>query len=176
MATEESDGGVVGGEKLLARELPSAVNSPELMAAHLAVTNGKVRTRFPPEPNGYLHIGHAKSMNMNFELAFEKLGVPKENRQTYFRYDDTNPEAESTEYIHSLREDVDWLGWKPHPVTFTSDYFDQLYEFALELIRRDKAYVCHQSKAEIEACREVARSKIANPAFEGNHYSPWRNR
>ena len=166
----------VSCDKLLGREIPSAINTPELLEAHAKFTNGKVRTRFPPEPNGYLHIGHAKSMNMNFELAFEKLGIPVESRQTVFRYDDTNPEAESTEYIQSLREDVDWLGWKPNPVTFTSDYFDILYEYAVELIKRDKAFVCHQSKAEIEACREITKSKISDPNFEGNPESPWRNR
>jgi tRNA synthetases class I (E and Q), catalytic domain len=161
---------------LQGRELPSGVNTPALIAEHEAVTKGKIRTRFPPEPNGYLHVGHAKSMNMNFELAFEKLGVEPENRQTIFRYDDTNPEAESTEYIQSLREDVDWLGWKPNPVTFTSDYFDVLYDLAVELIRRDKAYVCHQTKAEIEACREIAKAKSADPAAAGDPNSPWRNR
>ena len=78
--------------------------------------------------------------------------------------------------ILNCREDVDWLGWKPDPVTFTSDYFDVLYELAIKLINKGKAYVCHQSKAEIEVCREVARSKIADPNFQGNHYSPWRDR
>lgn len=161
--------------RLLARELPSAVNTAELLAAHAAVTGGKVRTRFPPEPNGYLHVGHAKSMNMNFELAFEKLGVPVESRQTFFRYDDTNPEAESLEYIQSLREDVDWLGWKPNPVTYTSDYFDTLYDLAVQLIKNGKAYVCHQSKADIEACREIARARIAGTSTE-SPCSPWRDR
>lgn len=121
-------------------------------------------------------MGHAKSMNMNFELAFEKLGVAPENRQTYFRYDDTNPEAESTEYIDSLREDVFWMGWRPDPITFTSDYFAKLHELAIELIKKGKAYVCHQSKAEIEACREIARAKMADPNAPGNPESPWRNR
>ena len=98
-----------------------------------------------------------------YYIAFEKLGVPPERRQTIFRYDDTNPEAESAEYVQSLAEDVAWLGWKPNPTTFTSDYFPVLYDFAVELIRRDKAYVCHQSKAEIEACREVAKGKRGLP-------------
>lgn len=110
------------------------------------------------------------------QLAFEKLGVPVEDRETIFRYDDTNPEAESDEYIQSLREDVSFMGWKPVRVTFTSDYFDQLYEFAIELIKRGKAYVCHQSKAEIEASREIARAKINNPDAPGNPNSPWRDR
>lgn len=161
---------------LVGRELPSAINTPELLAEHAAATGGKVRTRFPPEPNGYLHVGHAKSMNMNFELAFEKLGVPPEKRQTIFRYDDTNPEAESDEYIQSLREDVDWLGWKPDPVTFTSDYFPILHDLAIKLIKSDKAYVCHQTKAEIELCREIAKAKIADPNAPGDPCSPWRNR
>ena len=111
-----------------------------------------------------------------YYIAFEKLGVPPERRQTIFRYDDTNPEAESAEYVQSLAEDVAWLGWKPNPTTFTSDYFPVLYDFAVELIRRDKAYVCHQSKAEIEACREVAKGKVADPAAPGDPCSPWRNR
>jgi glutaminyl-tRNA synthetase len=163
------------GTALVGRELASAINSPELIAKHLANTNGMVRTRFPPEPNGYLHIGHAKSMNMNFELSFEKLGVPPERRQTFFRYDDTNPEAESKEYIDSLAEDVLWLGWTPNPTTFSSDYFQTLYELAVELIKRGKAYVCHQTKVDIEACRDIARVKCADPSAPGNPESPWRN-
>lgn len=103
MSTTVPENDMINHERLGARELPSAVNTTELLDEHNRINNGKVRTRFPPEPNGYLHVGHAKSMNMNFELAFEKLGVPKENRETIFRYDDTNPEAESNEYIQSLR-------------------------------------------------------------------------
>ena len=83
-----------------ARELSSAKNTPALITAHLAVTKGVVRTRFPPEPNGFLHIGHAKSMNLNFKLAFKVLGQDCLG-DTIFRYDDTNPEAESQEYIDS---------------------------------------------------------------------------
>jgi len=115
-------------------------------------------------------------MNMNFQLAFEKLNVPPENRQTYFRYDDTNPEAESAEYISSLAEDVAWMGWKPNPTTFSSDYFHVLYDLAVKLIKRDRAYVCHQTKAEMEACREIARAKLADPNAPGDPCSPYRNR
>jgi glutaminyl-tRNA synthetase len=77
----------------------SAINSEKLLAEHAAVVGKCVRTRFPPEPNGYLHVGHAKSMCLNFELAFQELGVPPEHRDVTFRYDDTNPEAESKEFI-----------------------------------------------------------------------------
>jgi glutaminyl-tRNA synthetase len=180
MSDEKESG--VDSEALQGRELPSGVNSPALIEAHLKITNGKVRTRFPPEPNGYLHVGHAKSMNMNFSLAFDKLGVPKENRQTIFRFDDTNPEAESQEYIDSLTQDVAWMGWKPHPTTYSSDYFQELYDLAVELIKRDKAYVCHQSKVEIEASREIAKQLLATPdkpellAVKDKVCSPWRNR
>ena len=83
------------------------VTTPEQDAEHRRLNGAVVRTRFPPEPNGYLHIGHAKSMNMNFSLAFEKLGVPEGSRETVFRFDDTNPEAESAEYIESIREEFD---------------------------------------------------------------------
>jgi glutaminyl-tRNA synthetase len=163
-------------EALVGRELPSAINSERLLQEHRELMGTKVRTRFPPEPNGYLHIGHAKSMNMNFELAFEKLGVEAENRETIFRYDDTNPEAESKEYIDSLREDVDWLGWNPLKTTYTSDYFTILHSLAVRLITEGKAYVCHQTKADIEKSREIVKSKFADPNFEGDPNSPWRDR
>jgi hypothetical protein len=97
---------------------------------------GVIRTRFPPEPNGYLHIGHAKSMNMNFNLAFEKLGVAPANRKTIFRYDDTNPEAESREYIDSIAKDIKWLGWQEEKTTYSSENFSQLHAFAVQLIKQ----------------------------------------
>jgi glutamyl/glutaminyl-tRNA synthetase len=122
----------------------------------LLQTNGRiVRTRFPPEPNGYLHIGHAKSMNMNFSLAFEKLGVPPENRETIFRYDDTNPEAESKEYIENIREDVAWMGWNPVRTTYASDMFPELHALAVKLVESGNAYVCYQNSEQIEQCRDV---------------------
>lgn len=110
---------------------------PDLRDAHLATTHGEVWTRFPPEPNGYLHIGHSKAIFVNFGYAAHHGG------KTYLRYDDTNPEKEEGQYFESILEMVRWLGYEPWKVTYSSDYFDQLYELAVELIKRDKAYVCH---------------------------------
>lgn len=141
---------------LNARELEWAINPEDILQQHQAVNGPIIRTRFPPEPNGYLHIGHAKSMNMNFRLAFEKLGVPPEHRRTIFRYDDTNPDAETAEYIDSLRRDLEWLGWKPECTTYSSDNFQKLYEFAVQLIHKGLAYVCDMTKAEMETQRELA--------------------
>lgn len=110
---------------------------PELRDAHLAATNGEVWTRFPPEPNGYLHIGHSKAIFVNFGYAAFHGG------KTYLRFDDTNPEAEEARYFESILEMVRWLGYEPWKVTYSSDYFDQLYELAVVLIKKGKAYVCH---------------------------------
>ncbi|GAX16830.1 glutaminyl-tRNA synthetase [Fistulifera solaris] len=151
---------------LNARELEWANNPPETLAAHKARNGPICRTRFPPEPNGYLHIGHAKSMNMNFSLAFQKLNVPPEHRRTIFRYDDTNPDAETAEYIDSLKRDLEWLGWKPERTTYSSDNFGKLYEFAVELVKKELAYVCDMTKAEMEAQRELAM-KRANARARG---------
>lgn len=169
MAAEEAAEAAPAGEAgtttvsnaLSARELEWAVNSPELEAEHAKINGPIIRTRFPPEPNGFLHIGHAKSMNMNFSLAFEKLGVPKEHRRTIFRYDDTNPDAEEEEYIDSLRRDLEWLGWKPERTTYSSENFQQLYEFAVRLIEKGLAYVCDMNKAEMETQRDLARARAA---------------
>ncbi|KDO30498.1 glutaminyl-tRNA synthetase [Saprolegnia parasitica CBS 223.65] len=158
--------------QLQARMLDVMKNSEAMLKEHEKVNGGCVVTRFPPEPNGYLHVGHAKSMSMNFNQAFETLGVPADKRRTIFRYDDTNPEAESQEYIQAIRANVDWLGWKPWKTTYSSEYFDELYEFAIKLIKKGRAYVCHQSKADIEACRSVLRDLHGRVASEGLVLTP----
>mmetsp|Transcript_236 Transcript_236/g.318 ORF Transcript_236/g.318 Transcript_236/m.318 type:complete len:221 (+) Transcript_236:83-745(+) len=152
---EPLDGPVV----LKGRELFWSENSPELKKEHKAINGTTVRTRFPPEPNGYLHIGHAKSMNVNFRLAFDKLGVAPENRRTIFRYDDTNPEAESKEYIDSIRQDVQWLGWEWERTTYSSDNFEHLHQFALKLIKKGLAYVCDMTGPEMQEQRLLARER-----------------
>ncbi|KAJ7781056.1 glutamine-tRNA ligase [Mycena metata] len=120
---------------------------PELREQHLAVTGGKVFTRFPPEPNGYLHIGHSKAIFVSFGYAAHHGG------KCYLRYDDTNPEKEEAQYFESILEMVRWLGFEPWKITYSSDYFQRLYELAVELIKRDKAYVCHCTQEEIKASR-----------------------
>lgn len=122
---------------------------PELMAEHLKATGGKVHTRFPPEPNGYLHIGHSKAIMVNFGYAKYHNGV------CYLRFDDTNPEAEAPEYFESIKNMVAWLGFKPWKITYSSDYFDKLYELAETLIKNGKAYVCHCTAEEIKRGRGI---------------------
>jgi glutaminyl-tRNA synthetase len=123
----------------------------------------RVHTRFPPEPNGYLHIGHAKSICLNFGLAAEYGGLCN------LRFDDTNPETEEVEFVDSIKEDVRWLGfdWEDREF-FASDYYEMLYEYAIELIRKGKAYVCDLT---VDQVREF-RGTINRPGKE----SPWRNR
>lgn len=111
----------------------------QLRDAHLTTTGGKVMTRFPPEPNGYLHIGHCKAIAVNFGYAAYHKG------SCYLRYDDTNPEAEEEIFYEKILQVVRWLGFEPYKVTFSSDNFQKLHELAIELIKRDKAYVCHQT-------------------------------
>ncbi|MBI3924772.1 MAG: glutamine--tRNA ligase, partial [Armatimonadetes bacterium] len=122
-----------------------------------------VVTRFPPEPNGYLHIGHAKAICLNFGIARDYGG------RCHLRFDDTNPLKEDTEYVEAIREDVRWLGfdWGEHEY-HASDYFDQLYEFALRLIKKGKAYVDDLTQEQI---REF-RGTLTQPGRE----SPYRNR
>ncbi|CAG7857098.1 partial glutaminyl-tRNA synthetase, partial [biofilm metagenome] len=109
--------------------------------------NGKVATRFPPEPNGYLHIGHAKSICLNFGLALENNGTCN------LRFDDTNPEKESIEYMESIERDVHWLGFEWSALYHASDYFEQLYHYAEQLIQQDQAYVDSSTPDEIRANR-----------------------
>lgn len=124
---------------------------------------GRVHTRFPPEPNGYLHIGHAKSICLNFGLAYKYSG------KCNLRFDDTNPTRENVEYVDSIKEDVRWLGfdWEDREF-YASDYFEKLYEMAVYLIKKGKAYVCEMSGDEIAANR-------GTPSTPGKE-SPWRER
>ena len=121
-----------------------------------------ILTRFPPEPNGYLHLGHAKSICINFGLA-QKYGG-----KTNLRFDDTNPTKEDTEYVDSIKEDIQWLGFQWDKEKYASDYFDQLYEWAEELIKRGLAYVDDQTQEEISK----GRGTVDKPGVE----SPYRNR
>ena len=123
---------------------------------------GSVQTRFPPEPNGYLHIGHAKAICLDFGLAAEFGG------KCNLRFDDTNPSKEETEYVDAIMEDVQWLGFQWDGLFYASDYFQQLYDWAIQLIKDGKAYVCDLSADEI---REY-RGTLTEPGKE----SPYRNR
>lgn len=123
---------------------------------------GKVYTRFPPEPNGYLHIGHAKSICLNFSTAQKYKG------KCNLRYDDTNPIKEDTEYVDSIDEDVRWLGFQWDERLFASDYFDKMYDCAVQLIEKGKAFVCDLTPEEIKA----HRGTLKEPGKE----SPYRNR
>lgn len=111
------------------------------------INNKRVHTRFPPEPNGYLHIGHAKSICLNFGIA------QKYNGKTNLRFDDTNPSTEETEYVDSIREDIHWLGFKWDKELYSSDYFDQLYQYAVSLIEKGLAYVDDSTAEEIAAAK-----------------------
>src|SRR5690554_5492575 len=124
---------------------------------------GTVITRFPPEPNGYLHVGHAKSICLNFGMAQTFNGLCN------LRFDDTNPEKESQEYIDAIKADVEWLGftWNGE-VLYASDYFDQLYAFAEELIQKGKAYVCALSGDKVAEYRGTLTEPGRN--------SPYRDR
>ncbi|MEW5900806.1 MAG: glutamine--tRNA ligase/YqeY domain fusion protein [Acidobacteriota bacterium] len=124
---------------------------------------GRVQTRFPPEPNGYLHIGHAKSISLNFGLAAQYNGLCN------LRFDDTNPETEEIGYVESIKEDVRWLGfdWEDREF-YASDYFERLYEFAVDLIKKGKAYVCDLCAEEVSE----QRGTLTEPGRE----SPYRNR
>ena len=122
----------------------------------------EIITRFPPEPNGYLHIGHAKAITLNFELADEFEG------RTHLRFDDTNPTKEDTEYVESIKEDVKWLGFEWDELYFASDYFEEMYQRAILLIKKGKAFVCDLTAEEIREYRGTL-------TVAGKE-SPYRNR
>ena len=122
----------------------------------------KVQTRFPPEPNGYLHIGHAKAICMDFGMAQKYNGICN------LRFDDTNPTKEDVEYVDAIMEDIKWLGFDWANVYYASDYFDQLWDFAIKLIKEGKAYIDEQT------AEQIAEQK-GTPTQPGTD-SPYRNR
>ena len=153
MAT--NDNGVAGKER-------SLNFLEEIIEDHINSVDGRIHTRFPPEPNGYLHIGHAKSICLNFGLAQRYGGLCN------LRFDDTNPVKEDVEYVDSIKEDITWLGFRWAEEHYASDYFEQLYQWAVEMIRKGLAYVDDQSQEEIR----LGRGTVTVPGTE----SPWRNR
>ncbi len=136
----------------------------QIIDADLAAgkNNGKVATRFPPEPNGYLHIGHAKSICLNFGIAQDYHGTCN------LRFDDTNPHKENIEFVESIKRDVEWLGFKWSALFYASDYFDKLYQFAIDLIKQGKAYVDDLNAEEIRQYRGTLTEPGKN--------SPYRDR
>ena len=137
-------------EQIVARDLADGKN------------DGRLQTRFPPEPNGYLHIGHAKAICMDFGVAQKFGGVCN------LRFDDTNPQKEDTEYVDSIKEDIEWLGFKWGNIYYASDYFQQLWDFAVRLIKEGKAYVDEQTS------EEIAQQK--GTTTQAGTESPFRNR
>ena len=134
----------------------------EIIETSIAQGETRVHTRFPPEPNGYLHIGHAKSICLNFGLAMKYGGL------TNLRFDDTNPVKEDVEYVDAIKEDIQWLGFQWAGEHYASDYFDQLYDWAILLIKSGLAYVDDQTQEQIRQ----TRGTVTVPGTE----SPWRNR
>lgn len=132
----------------------------EIIQESIAKGDTRVQTRFPPEPNGYLHIGHAKSICINFGLA-KKYGG-----KCNLRFDDTNPVKEDVEYVDSIKRDIRWLGFDWALERYASDYFDQLYDWAVVLIKKGLAYVDDQTQEEIR----LTRGTVSEPGKE----SPWR--
>ncbi|MFR8250757.1 MAG: glutamate--tRNA ligase family protein, partial [Anaerovoracaceae bacterium] len=150
------------GEEKAARESVNFIHSIIEKDLEDNLYDRPIKTRFPPEPNGYLHIGHAKSICLNFSTA------EKYNGLCNLRFDDTNPLKEDTEYVESIMEDVKWLGFDWDEVRFASDYFETMYDCAVKLIKKGKAFVCGLNADEM---REY-RGTLTEPGKE----SPFRNR
>jgi glutaminyl-tRNA synthetase len=167
--TEPSNNKKKEEKKKTSMDMPGSAPSPnfirEIITEDLKTNKwgGRVHTRFPPEPNGYLHIGHAKSICLNFGLAAEFGGLCN------LRFDDTNPSKEDVEYVESIKQDVRWLGfdWEDR-LFFASDYFEQMYQYAVQLIKAERAYVCDLSPDEI--------TKYRGTLTEPGKDSPYRNR
>lgn len=139
---------------------------PELMKEHLNFTHGQVFTRFPPEPNGFLHIGHSKAIMVNFGYAKFHDG------KCYLRFDDTNPEAEDEVYFELIKRMVEWLGFKPWTITYSSDYFQELYDLAEKLILLDGAYVCHCTAEQVKQQRGLKEDgTLGGERFACSHRS-----
>lgn len=149
-ATEDSKKSLNFIEQIVEEDLKNGLN------------DGRIQTRFPPEPNGYLHIGHAKAICLDFSIA------EKYNGECFLRFDDTNPIKEDTEYVDSIQHDIKWLGFEWKKLCYTSDYFQQLYDLAIRFIKEGKAYVDEQS------AEEIAQQK-GTPTTPGVD-SPYRNR
>ncbi len=150
-----------GAETTFLKPNENDLNTKEILERHLDITGGCVMTRFPPEPNGYLHIGHAKSISLNFGFAERDVS---EKGKCFMRFDDTNPDNEKVEYMTSILKDVEWLGHTPYKITYSSDYFPLLYDLAIQLIKLGKAFVCHETREESKINREKGID------------SKWRNR
>ena len=135
-------------------------NTMKLLSEHVRATGGKVFTRFPPEPNGILHIGHAKAININFGYAQANDG------HCYLRYDDTSPEKEEERFVVGIKDMVEWLGYKPYKITYSSDYFDELYAFAVTLIKKDLAYICPKN------CNNINRLPPPSTSFSSSSSPP----
>ena len=149
-------------EKKSVEEVKKSLNFIEqIVEKDLAegINGNKVQTRFPPEPNGYLHIGHAKAICMDFGLAQKYNGV------CHLRFDDTNPVKEDNEYVEAIKKDIQWLGFQWGEIYHASDYFDQLYQFAIDLIKAGKAYVEEQSSEEIAAQKGTPTTAGVNSPF-----------
>ena len=120
-----------------------------------------IYTRFPPEPNGFIHIGHLKAMTYDFNKH--------ENCRCILRFDDTNPDKESWEFVNGIKEDVEWLGFNPYKITYTSDYFDKLYEFAILLIKNKLAYVDFSTPEQMSEYRSMQKeSTFRNESVDEN--------
>lgn len=153
-ATSAVTGGGGGGQS---KEPVDPFKSGWLKGVYNEKPVNEVQTRFPPEPNGYLHIGHAKAITVNFGFARSYGGLCN------LRYDDTNPAKEEEQFFTSIKQMVQWLGFEPARITYSSNDFDRLYELAEELIRRGKAYVCHCSQAEVKRGRGLREDKTRGP-------------